>query len=153
MSYSRLKFVIFRPHNIFGPQMGFAHVIPQLTKKILESSNKKIIIQNSKHKRTFCDIDFAIELIFNISHKKKLINRIFNIGSPEKEISIMKLALKIKKILNSKSQLIFSNEQKVSSPEKRRPNMKRSLYYSKINHNFEKRLKETVLWYREYYRK
>ena len=153
MNYSRLNFVIFRPHNIFGPQMGFAHVIPQLTKKILKHNKKKITIYNSKHKRTFCNIDFAIELIFNISHKKKLTEKIFNIGSPEKEISIMKLAQKIKKILNSKNQLVSSNLQKDSSPEKRRPNMKRSLDYLGINHNFEKGLKETVLWYKGYYRK
>ena len=152
ISYSRLNFVIFRPHNIFGPQMGFAHVIPQLTKKILKY-NKKITIHNSKHKRTFCNIDFATELIFNISHKKKLTNKIFNIGSPEKEISIMELAQKIKKILNSKNQLISSNLQTDSSPEKRRPNMKRSLNYSRTNHNFEKGLKETVLWYKEHYKK
>ena len=151
ISYSRLNFVIFRPHNIFGPQMGFAHVIPQLTQKILNHNKRKITIHNSKHKRTFCNIEFAIDLIFNISHKKKLTNKIFNIGSPEKEISIMELAQKIKKILNSRNQLISSNLQKDSSPEKRRPNMKRSLNYSKINHNFEKGLKETVLWYKENY--
>ena len=120
---------------------------PEFAVPILNSIN------NSKHKRTFCDIDFAIELIFNISHKKKLTNKIFNIGSPEKEISIMELAQKIKKILNSKNQLISSNLQKDSSPEKRRPNMRRSLHYSRINHNFEKRLKETVLWYKGHYRK
>ena len=147
LNYSRLNFVIFRPHNIFGSQMGFAHVIPQLTKKILRYK-KKIIIHNSKHKRTFCDIDFAIELIFNISHNKKFIKKIFNIGSPEKEISIMQLAQKIKKILNSKNKLISSNIQKDNSPEKRRPDMKRSISYTKTKHNFEKRLKETVLWYK-----
>ena len=153
MSYSKLNFVIFRPHNIFGPNMGFAHVIPQLTKKILKSGKKKITIHNSKHKRTFCHIEFAIDLIFNISHKKKLKNKIFNIGSPEKEISIIELAQKIKKILNSKSQLISSNLLRDSSPEKRRPNMKRSIDYSVINHNFENSLKETVLWYKSYYKK
>ncbi len=41
MNYSGLNFVIFRPHNIFGKQMGFAHVIPQLTKKILKNGKKK----------------------------------------------------------------------------------------------------------------
>lgn len=152
ISYSRLNFVIFRPHNIFGPQMGFVHVIPQLTKKIL-NNKKKIIIYNPKHKRTFCDIEFAIDLIFNISHKKSLTSKIFNIGSPEKEISIMELSLKIKKILNSKTQLVPSSLQKDSSPEKRRPNMKRSLDYSSISHNFENGLKETVLWYKKYYGK
>ena len=153
MNYSRLNFVIFRPHNIFGPLMGFAHVIPQLTKKISGLNKRKIIIHNSKHKRTFCDVDFAIELIFNISHKKNSSKKIFNIGSPEKEISIMQLAQKIKKILNSKNQLISSNSQKDNSPEKRRPDMKRSLSYTRQKHDFEKGLKETVLWYKGYYTK
>ena len=153
MSYSKLDYIIFRPHNIFGPNMGFEHVIPQLTKKILKKKKKKITIYNSKHKRTFCDIEFAIELIFNISHKKKLTNKIFNIGSPEKDISIIELAQKIKKIINSKNQIVSSSLQKDSSPEKRRPNMKRSIGYSTINHNFEKALKETVLWYKDYYKK
>ena len=102
INYSNLNFVIFRPHNIFGPQMGFTHVIPQLTKKIL-MHNKKIIIDNSKHKRTFCNIDFAIELILNISHKKTLTKKTFNIGSPEKEITIMELAKKLKNIKFKKS--------------------------------------------------
>ena len=65
----------------------------------------------------------------------------------------MELAQKIKKILNLKNQLISSNLQRDSSPEKRRPDMKRSLDYSKINHNFEKGLKETVLWYKGHYTK
>ena len=39
------------------------------------------------------------------------------------------------------------------SNEKRKPDMKRSLRYSKIKHNFEKGLKETVMWYKEYYTK
>ena len=65
----------------------------------------------------------------------------------------MELAKKIKKILNSKNQLKSSNLQKDSSPEKRRPDMKRSLDYSRINHNFEKGLKETVLWYKGHYKK
>ena len=153
MNYSELKFIIFRPHNIFGPQMGFKHVIPQLTKKILLNSKNKIIIQNSKHKRTFCDINFAIDLILKISHKKDIINKTFNIGSPDREISIIDLAQKIKKILNSKKKLIPSNIQKFNSPEKRKPDMKRSLRYSKIKHNFEKGLKETVMWYKGYYTK
>ena len=150
---SKTKYLIFRPHNIFGPQMGFKHVIPQLTKKILLNSKNKIIIQNSKHKRTFCDINFAIDLILKISHKKDSINKTFNIGSPNREISVIDLAQKIKKILNSKKKLIPSNIQKFNSPEKRKPDMKRSLRYSKIKHNFEKGLKETVMWYKGYYTK
>ena len=53
MNYSNLNFVIFRPHNIFGPDMGFSHVIPQLTEKFLKDKKEKIIILNSKHKKNF----------------------------------------------------------------------------------------------------
>lgn len=153
MNYSELNYIIFRPHNIFGPKMGFAHVIPQLTEKMLKNNKKEVLINNAKHKRTFCNIDFAIELIFNISHHKNTSRKIFNIGSPQKEISIINLARKINKIIGSKKKLITSNVKKDSSPEKRRPNMKRSLIYTKQNHNFEKGLKETILWYKKYYTK
>ena len=153
MNYSGLNFVIFRPHNIFGPQMGFVHVIPQLIKKMLEFDKRKIVIRNSNHKRTFCEINFAIELIINISHKKYLKNKVFNIGSPEKEISILNLAQKIKKILKTKNKLMPSNLKKDDSPEKRKPDMKRSLSYAKLNHNFDKGLKETVMWYKGFYTK
>ena len=153
INFSKLNFVIFRPHNIFGPQMGFKHVIPQLTKKILKYSKNKIVVQNAKHKRTFCDINFAIELILKISHNKNSTKKIFNIGSPDREISVIELAHKINKLLDSKKKLVPSNIQKFNSPEKRKPDMKRSLRYTRLKHNFEKGLTETVLWYKEYYTK
>ena len=151
MNYSKLNYVIFRPHNIFGAKMGFAHVIPQLTKKILTSKENKILIQNSNHKRTFCHIDFAIELILKISHNKNTSKKIFNIGSPEKEIKIIDLAKKIKRILNSKKKLIINTNYRFDSPEKRRPLMSNSIRYIKAKHNFDNKLRSTVLWYKNYY--
>ena len=46
-----------------------------------------------------------------------------------------------------------SNLKKDDSPEKRKPDMKRSLSYAKLNHNFDKGLKETVMWYKGFYTK
>ncbi len=37
------NFKIFRPHNVFGPDMGYEHVIPQLLKKIFKADKKKKI--------------------------------------------------------------------------------------------------------------
>ena len=37
---TKIKFNIFRPHNLFGPDMGFEHVIPEIVKKIIISSKK-----------------------------------------------------------------------------------------------------------------
>lgn len=58
-----LETVIFRPHNFIGPDMGFEHVIPELTRKMVEASNGlkardiTIEIQGSgEETRAFCDI-------------------------------------------------------------------------------------------------
>ena len=151
INYSKLNFVVFRPHNIFGPDMGFSHVIPQLTKKIYHQNKRNVIINNSTHKRTFCFIDFAIDLILKISHSKKSSKKIFNIGSPDKEITIMNLAKKIKKILKSENKLLDSKLLKDNSPVKRRPDMKKSLKFTKLKHNFDEGLIKTVMWYKRYY--
>ena len=151
MNYSKLNFVIFRPHNIFGPNMGFSHVIPQLTKKILDKKSKKIIITNSNHKRTFCYIDFAINLILKISHDKKSSKKIYNIGSPNSDISIMQLAKKIMKILNVKKKLLQSKKIEDNSPKKRRPDMNKSIIFFKSKHNFDEGLHKTVSWYKRYF--
>ncbi|MCK5523245.1 MAG: SDR family NAD(P)-dependent oxidoreductase, partial [Thiomargarita sp.] len=59
-----LETVIFRPHNIYGANMGFEHVIPELVAKIVKLSDnftKKSIdlpIQgNGEETRAFCYID------------------------------------------------------------------------------------------------
>ena len=36
----KIPFQIFRPHNVFGPNMGMGHVIPQIVQKIYIASNK-----------------------------------------------------------------------------------------------------------------
>ena len=151
LSYSGLNYIIFRPHNIFGPDMGFSHVIPELTKKIFNKNKSKILIRNSNHIRTFCYVDFAIDLIFNISHHKKTSKKIFNIGSPGKSVSIKYLANKIKKILESKNKLSFSRTLQYNSPKRRKPDMNRSLRYIKLKHSFENGLRETVLWYKNFF--
>ena len=40
IKYSNLPYVIFRPHNIYGPRMGTKHVIPQLIKRMYQVTNE-----------------------------------------------------------------------------------------------------------------
>jgi len=35
VQFSRSDYLILRPHNIYGPRMGFSHVIPELIKKFI----------------------------------------------------------------------------------------------------------------------
>ncbi|MDB4154731.1 NAD-dependent epimerase/dehydratase family protein, partial [Candidatus Pelagibacter sp.] len=100
---NNLNIKIFRPHNMFGPDMGNEHVIPQLLKKIFQKKNlnKKLIklkIQGSGNEtRSFCFIDDAVNQILAINKYGKK-NNLYNIGQT-KEITIKKLIYFISKIL------------------------------------------------------
>ncbi len=59
-----LETVIFRPHNVYGPDMGFEHVIPELVERIVERSDGlrlnhiTLPIQgDGSETRAFCHID------------------------------------------------------------------------------------------------
>ena len=95
------KLVIFRPHNVYGNDMGNEHVIPELINKALLSKNGKIKIKGTgNEKRSFIYIeDFlkAFDLIFN---KGKHL-QIYNIGTTE-IVKINELVKKIIKITKKK---------------------------------------------------
>ena len=90
--------VIFRPHNVYGPNMGWEHVIPNFITKI----NQKITKNNSNHVNLEIQVmeqrlellyieDFIDGLIKVYDNAKNL--EIYNIGTNE-EISIEDLAEK-----------------------------------------------------------
>ncbi len=80
------KLIIFRPHNVYGPNMGNEHVIPQLINKIKKIKDKKntIKIQGSGNEiRTFIYIDDFISGFEKIISNGKHLN-IYNIGTTER---------------------------------------------------------------------
>ncbi len=155
---SDIKKLIFRPHNIYGPSMGFEHVIPQIVKKIYLASNKlrkknvKINIQGSgKETRSFCYIDDAAKGIYLISKKGKN-NEIYNLGRKE-EVNILKLIQDISSILdikikiNKKSLTFGSTTRRVPDLNK----LRKLGYKQKIT--LKEGLKSTVEWYINYFKK
>ena len=59
-----IPFTIFRPHNIYGPRMGMAHVIPeQLKKAWAAEEGDQLGVHSPDHRRSFCYIDDAVELL------------------------------------------------------------------------------------------
>jgi len=84
------KTIIFRPHNVYGPQMGNDHVIPELINK-LRKNNKIVSIQGTgKETRSFIYIDDFITG-FNLLLKKGKNLNIYNIGTQER-VGILDLA-------------------------------------------------------------
>jgi len=75
------KVVIFRPHNIYGPDMGFGHVVPELFLKIKESKGGFIELKgNGRQQRSFCYIEDFISA-FEILEDINTPSGIYNIGS------------------------------------------------------------------------
>jgi nucleoside-diphosphate-sugar epimerase len=153
-----LKKIIFRPHNIYGPAMGFEHVIPELIKNMITKSNKlktkniSLSIQGTGlETRSFCYIDDAVEAIKLIS-KKGINNEIYNIGTNE-EINIKNLVYKISKKLNLNLKIV-SGKLRKGSTLRRRPDIKK---IKKLGHenkfNLSLGLKPTVDWYKKFFLK
>ncbi len=100
---------IFRPHNIYGFDMGNQHVIPQLFSKALIAKKNNLqyleLQGDGSQTRSFCHInDFIIA--FDIIFKNRKGKEVFNIGTTD-EVSIKHLALEILKTLNLDIKLSF----------------------------------------------
>lgn len=85
------RLAIFRPHNIYGIDMGFQHVIPELCAKIVgEKSNKVVLKGDGSQSRSFCHISDFVQgfgLLLNADIERET----FNLGTRE-EVTISHLA-------------------------------------------------------------
>ena len=115
------KLVIFRPHNVYGPDMGNEHVVPEFIKRFKNLKDKFFKIQGSGNEiRSFIFIDDFISA-FDLILKKGKHLQIYNIGTTEK-ISIKKLAKAIARIINKKIKIKSTKLQK-GGTKKRLPNI------------------------------
>lgn len=93
------RVLIFRPHNVYGPDMGEEHVIPQLTLRLLGLADGgagpvDLPIQGTGNEtRSFVYIDDLVDGVACILDKGQHMN-IYHVGT-EDEIAIAALALKI----------------------------------------------------------
>ena len=95
------KLIIFRPHNVYGKNMGNEHVVPELINKIKQSKNSVVKIKGTgNEKRSFIHIDDFVDA-FDIIFKKGSHLQIYNIGTSE-VINIKKLCKIIAKIMNKR---------------------------------------------------
>ncbi len=105
------KVVIYRPHNVYGPDMGWEHVLPQFAvrmNQLIQESNSDIIdfpIQGSgEETRSFVFIDDFIDGVITLMNKGEHLN-IYNIGTMD-EISIKGLAVLVGKTFGKKIKVI-----------------------------------------------
>jgi len=116
-----LDYTIFRFFNTYGPRQSTDFVISRFI--FLAQQNIDITIYgDGLQTRTFCYIDDNIETIENILNQSCLDNEVINIGS-DQEITILDLARKVIKLLNSKSRIIHIDPLKEGDMARRRPDI------------------------------
>lgn len=127
VNYGRKYFqrvVIIRPHNVYGPDMGWEHVIPQFVvkmKNICQAHPDKGEIEFSiqgtgKETRAFVFIDDFING-FLISLEKGKHLEIYNIGTME-EISIGEVAVLVGQYFDRKVRIIPGETPQGSTPRR-----------------------------------
>ncbi|WP_448189268.1 NAD-dependent epimerase/dehydratase family protein [Azospirillum sp. sgz301742] len=95
------RVAIFRPHNVYGPDMGWEHVVPEFVRRavaVLASSAPhgpvSFPIQgDGRQTRAFVHIDDAVEAIVTVVGKGEHLG-IYHIGTPE-EVSVADLARRV----------------------------------------------------------
>ena len=97
------RVLISRPHNVYGPDMGFDHVIPQFAVRLKRATSKHAIgavpfpIQGSgAETRSFCHVDDLVRGVMIIREKGEHLG-IYHVGTAE-EVRIADLARRIAKI-------------------------------------------------------
>ncbi len=129
--HSKLPYLIFRPHNIYGPRMGLSHVVPQIMQKCCKLDNGTYLeVFSPYHTRTFCFIETALKQMYELTINDTAINDTFHIGQEKPEIKIFKLAEKIIS-LTSKELKIRQMQNTLGSPERRCPSMKKTYKFVK----------------------
>lgn len=92
-----LDYTIIRPFNAYGinerpeEEVGYAHVIPDLIRKILSGKYPLELLGDGQQTRCFTHVSDIARAIIMAMESKYAVNEDFNIGS-EKEIKIMDLA-------------------------------------------------------------
>lgn len=142
-----IPFTIARLHNIYGPRMGYSHVIPQLIKKI-NQAHETLSVKNATFTRSFCFIQDAINQLLALSESR--CNEVINVGDDQEEVEIGQLANLI--ALHMKKSVRIQSEENLSDPFARRcPDMKKSqLFLGEIPRTpLTQGLALTIAWYQD----
>jgi nucleoside-diphosphate-sugar epimerase len=157
INYGRAYFervVIFRPHNVFGPDMGWEHVIPEFVSRLCRQSPNPTsaavdfpIQGDGSQSRAFIFIeDFIRGLMIVLERGDHL--EVYNIGT-ENEIRMAELAARVAALLNVEIRLV-PGPRAEGGTQRRCPDTSklRQLGFSPT-WSFDDSLRQTVRWYRD----
>ena len=145
-----IKFSIIRYHNIYGPRMGFEHVIPQFIKRIT-NGEIPLKVYGAHQTRAFCHVYDAVNASKLVMNNSSMDGKIIHIGNDQEEIEINYLAKMILQISLNPDDIIEYDPPE-GSVARRCPNINllRSVGYTP-DVMLEVGVKETLEWYTNYF--
>jgi nucleoside-diphosphate-sugar epimerase len=147
-----IPFTIFRPHNIYGPRMGMAHVIPeQLKKAWAAEEGDQLGVHSPDHRRSFCYIDDAVELLKRMLETDVCIGKTLNLGTQSPEVTIREVVEMCIKVTGKKLRIRVLPPTP-GSPDRRAPDMgiTKSLLDFESKVSLKEGIGKTWAWYREH---
>jgi len=141
---------VIRYHNVYGPRMGFKHVIPHLAERFLKKESP-FKIYGPKQTRSFCYIDDAVIGTVQAMESEKSNGEIFHIGSKD-EISIETLTKKAGVFFNYSGNYVNA-EPFPGSTHRRCPDISKAKTYFnyKPKVSWQDGLKKTLGWYKVFF--
>ena len=145
---SSFDYTIVRPHNIYGPRMGYDHVIPEFIEQIV-ADEEFTIYGDGDQTRSFCYITDAIDAIETAAFSDVGANEIFNIGN-ENEVTINGLANELFDICGEEDVTYITDKELEGSPDRRQPDISKSQRLLDYEPTVPLRegLVKTVEWYK-----
>jgi UDP-glucose 4-epimerase len=141
---------IVRYHNVFGPDMGFKHVIPHLVQRFIDNENP-FRLYGYDQTRAFSYVDDAVEGSVLMMESENASGQTFHIGSSD-EITIEKLIKAVGEMMD------YSGEYKIAptypgSVRRRCPDITKAKTLLSYNPQVDwmQGLEITVNWYKDYF--
>jgi nucleoside-diphosphate-sugar epimerase len=117
------RVLIFRPHNVYGPDMGWEHVIPQMALRLQAlgkqqpSGKLKFEIQGTgQETRSFCYVDDLVAGVMVMREKGEHLG-IYHVGTTE-EVAIADLARRIAAHARREIELVPGKAQPGGTPRR-----------------------------------
>ena len=155
INYGRKYFeraLIFRPHNVYGPDMGWEHVVPQFALRMQRQVEQqpagrlRFEIQGSgEETRSFCFVDDLVTGVMVMRDKGEHLG-IYHVGTTE-EVSIADVARRIAALADREIELVPGKLQAGGTPRRCPDISKLAKLGYKPRVSLNEGLKPTVDWY------
>ncbi len=155
INYGRKFFervLIFRPHNVYGPDMGWEHVIPQFALRLHNLSQARpagtlrFEIQGSgQETRSFCFVDDLVAGVLVMREKGEHLG-IYHVGTMD-EVAIAELAKRVAKAAGREIELVSGPLQAGGTPRRCPDISKLARLGYKPRVPLDAGLKATLDWY------